>query len=77
MKIKTELLKSCISDYINNNIDDFEIDADKITDSVALGILSEIQEILKNCSYSDFEAIEKITEVFEKNNIDYGNRHDF
>ncbi len=77
MNIKTELLKSFIADYINNRIDNFEIDADKIANTVAIEILSEIQNIIKNDNYSDFEIVEEIVCVFEKYKIDFGNCHDF
>lgn len=77
MTIKTELLKGFISDYINNQIEDFDIDADKITNTIAIKILSEIQKIIKDCNYSDFEIVEKIVCIFEKHNIDFGSCHDF
>ena len=77
MNIKLELLKNCISDYINSNLEDFEIDASKISDSVATNVLQEIQNVIKNENYSDFEAIEEIVCIFEKNSIDFGFRHDF
>ena len=77
MKIKVELLKTHISDFINSRIEDFEIDADDIANTVAIKILAEIQEIIKNNSYSDFERIEEIVCVFEKYKIDFGNCHDF
>ena len=77
MKIKVELLKTHISDFINSRIEDFEIDADDIANTVAIKILAESQEIIKNDSYSDFERIEEIVCVFEKYKIDFGNCHDF
>ena len=77
MKIKVELLKTHTSDFINSRIEDFEIDADDIANTVAIKILAEIQEIIKNDSYSDFERIEEIVCVFEKYKIDFGNCHDF
>ena len=77
MNIKLELLKNYISDFINNNINDFEIDAEKIGDTVAISILREIQSIIRDETYSDFDAIEKIVCVFEKNKIDFGFRHNF
>lgn len=77
MKIKVELLKTHISDFINSRIEDFEIDADDIANTVAIKILAEIQEIIKNDSCSDFELIEEIVCVFEKYKIDFGNCHDF
>ncbi len=77
MKIKTELLKGFIMDFIDNRIDDFEIDADLITNTVAINVLAEIQEVIKDENYSDFDAIERIIEIFEENKIDFGVRHDF
>ena len=77
MNIKLELLKSCISDFINSNLENFEIDASKICDTTAVQMLSEIQNVIKSDGYSDFEAIEEIVCIFEKYNIDFGFRHDF
>lgn len=77
MNIKTELLKRYICDFINNNLQDFEIDASYIADTTATKMLFEIQSIIKNENYSDFDAIEEIVCVFEKNKIDFGFRHDF
>ncbi len=77
MNVKVELLKSYISDFINNQIEDFEIDSSQIADTTAIQMLAEIQKIIKNESYSDFEAIEEIVCIFEKYNIDFGSCHDF
>lgn len=77
MNIKIQLLKKHIADFIDNNLDDFEIDASKIADTVAINMLSEIQNIIKNENYSDFDAIEEIVCVFEKHKIDCSPRHDF
>ncbi len=77
MNIKLELLKRYIVDFINNNLENFEIDASKIADTVAINMLSEIQNIIRNENYSDFDAIEEIVCVFEKYKIDFGSRHDF
>ena len=77
MNIKIELLKKHIADFIDNNLDDFEIDVSKIADTVAIKMLSEIQDIIKNENYSDFDAIEEIVCVFEKYRVDCSWRHDF
>lgn len=77
MDIKLELLKNYISDFINSKIENLEINAEEIADTVAINILREIQRIIKNEDYSDFDAIEEIVHVFEKNEIDSGFRHDF
>ena len=39
MNIKTELLKNYIIDYINSNIQDFEIDANTIIDTSATNMI--------------------------------------
>ena len=77
MNIKLELLKRYIADFIDNNLDDFEIDESKVANTTAISMLYEIQSIIKNETYSDFDAIEKIVCVFEKYRIDFGSRHDF
>ena len=77
MRIKVELLKDYIHDFINSHIEDFEIDEEKIADTTAIRMITEIQKVIKDESYSDFVAIEEIVCIFEKFNIDCGSRHDF
>ena len=77
MNIKVELLKNYITDFIKFKIEDFEINASEIADTTATQMLYEIQTVIKNEDYSDFEAIEQIVCIFEKYNIDFGVRHDF
>ncbi len=77
MNIKVELLKSYITDFINSNLEDFEINAGEIADSVAIKMLSEIQNIIRNENYSDFDIVEEIVCVFEKYKVDFGSCHDF
>ncbi len=77
MKIKLELLKNYITDIINGQICDFEIDDDKIADTTAIKALAEIQEVIMNENLSDFDAVEKIVCIFEKYHLDFGGRHDF
>lgn len=76
MNINVELLKEWVADHIVNNMEDFEIDADKIADSTAIKALSEIQQILKSDDY-DEEVVEKIVSVFEKYHLDFGSCHDY
>lgn len=77
MNIKLELLKRHIADYIDNNLEDLEIDASKIADTTAIEMLAEIQKVIRNEDYSDFDIVEEIVCIFEKFNIDFGNCHDF
>lgn len=77
MTIKTEILKKHISDYIIFHINDFEIDADEIVNTVAIEILQQIQDIIKDDETTDFEKVENIVLLFEKHNIDSMPCHDF
>ncbi len=77
MRIKTDLLKNYIFEVVVNNIEDFEINADSIANTVAIKALAEIQKVITNDTYSDFEQVEEIVRIFEKYNIDFGNCHDF
>ncbi len=77
MKIKVDLLKAYIADYVVNRIRDFRIDENKIANTTAIKMIGEIQEIIMNEEYDDFEAIEEIVCVFERYRIDAGSRHDF
>lgn len=77
MYIKLELLKRYIADFINNSLENFEIDASEVANTVAIKMLSEIQDIICDEGNSDFDAVEKIVCVFERYGIDAGCRHDF
>ncbi len=51
---------------------------DGIPNTVAIKVLAQIQDIIENDEYSDFEIIvEEIVCVFEKYKIDSENCHDF
>ncbi len=77
MNIKLELLRNHISDFIKDRVEDFEIDASQIADTTAIQMLSEIQKVIKDENYSDFDAIEEIVCIFQRHNVDFGVRHDF
>lgn len=77
MEIKVELLKNYLIDFIRFRVNDFEIDASKIADTTAIRVLAEIQHVIKNENYSDFDAVEEIVCILEKYNVDSGFRHDF
>ncbi len=77
MKIKTELLRKTIAEIVCQNMDDWlEIDADNIVNTRAIEMIGEIQEVIKS-EMDDFEVVEEIVCIFEKNEISAGSRHDF
>ncbi len=77
MFIKVELLKNYLIDFIKFRMHDFNIDASRIADTTATRMLGEIQDVIKNDNYSDYDVVEEIVCIFEKYNIDAGRRHDF
>ena len=86
MKPEYELLANAAAEAIRERIkmyaesdglNKFNIDVNEIVDSTAIKALSEIQNVIQNDKISDFDAIEKIVNIFEKYNISAGSRHDF
>lgn len=77
MNIKVEISRNYIADFIICRIEDFDIDASQIVDTTAIQMLAEIQRVIQDEQYSDFDAIEEIICIFEKYHIDFGCRHDF
>lgn len=77
MEIKLQLLRAYVSDFIKHRLDDMVVDSNEIVNTVAIDALSEIQKIIQDDTYSDFDAIEEIVCVFEKYQISAGVRHDF
>lgn len=77
MNIKTNLLKAYVSDYICNQITDFEIDEKAIIKTASEKILEEILGVIVNNKHSDFEKVEEIVKIFENSGIACGGCHDF
>ena len=77
MKIKTELIKSYISEVVCSRTTDFDIDENKIANTTAIKVLGEVQQVLRTNELDDFEMIERIVLIFEKYNLDAGSCHDF
>ena len=75
-KLKSDLIKKEVARLISDNIEDFEIDVDKIADTTAINMIREIQAVLiKNPD--DFEIVEEIVCIFEKYGVSAGICHDF
>lgn len=77
MNVNTQLLKGYISDYITKGIDDFDIDADKICNTLATEVLKRIHNVILQDDLSDIDAMEEIIEIMEEYNIYCGSRHDY
>ena len=77
MNTKLELLQNHISDIIKIIMEDITPDISKIEDTAAIIILDEIKNVICNDELSDFDVVEEIVCILEKNSIDCGDRHDF
>ena len=77
MHIKLELISNDIAELVCKKIDCLNIDVNTIAQTKAITILKDIQNIIKNDELSDFEIVEAIVQLFEKNNLSCGSCHDF
>ena len=76
MKIKLELFAEVISQAIKSAINGIEINVSEEAYYLAAKIVKEIREVLVDRKIGeDYEVVEAIMEVFEKYNIDAGDRH--
>lgn len=73
MKIKIELTDDIIVETVMRKLENLEYEIE----SKALKMLSEIYEVIINDELSDFDVVEEIVNIFEKNGEDCGIRHDF
>lgn len=77
MKIKLELLIRVIIDFVRCNIEEMEIDADKIVDTAATKALEEVRDVIQDKTLDDFMKVDKIVDVLNWYYIDTGECHDF
>ncbi len=74
MKVSLQLFANLVAEKIK----DFEVEvtSDEVEMRATL-ILEEISEVVKDYELSDFDAMEKIVQIFEKYKVSAGVRHDF
>ena len=77
MDIRLEVLKAYVEDAVVANFQKLNIDADEIVETRATEMLSEVLIAIRDDSLTDFDVVDKIVSVFEKNNITCLGRHDF
>ena len=81
MDIRLELIykkiSGIITDEVKRCLENSDFNADDIAQTTAILALSEIQEVIQNDEYDDFEVVERIVCIFEKYKISAGVRHDF
>ena len=77
MNIKLELSTAELAELIKEKLSEKEFDIAQIADTKATRILQEIQKVLANKYLSDFEIVEEIVCIFEKNNLSAEGCHDF
>lgn len=78
MDIKLDIFAGAIADAINSSIRYIHIDMDDVINSIALTALNKIKCVIQNMDIEDdFDVVEEIVCIFEKYNINAGERHDF
>lgn len=73
----SEGISGIVGDEVKRCLEKSDFDVNGIAQTTAVSALSEIQEIVQNDEYDDFEIVEKIVCVFEKYKISVGTCHDF
>lgn len=77
MKLKRNLLSCGLTELIERQLENSDIDFDEIADSMAISALDKICAVVNDKTLSDFVAIEEIIYILHSFNIDTGERHDF
>ena len=75
MDIKLELMAKSLADMVKDHMEEFGINAEKIAETRANLILGEIQLILTNERFNDYDVVDAIVRLFKMNMLDTGNRH--
>ena len=78
MDIKLEIFAGAAANAVKNAISYISIDTNDVINTIAFDVLNEIVDVIRNDEIEeDFDIVEKIVEILEKNNISAGGRHDF
>ncbi len=77
MNIEFELMSNEIAKVMVEFLKITEPDIGKKVNRTAIEMLKEIKMAVCDGNLTDFDVVEKIVCLFEKNNIDCGGRHDF
>ena len=72
MNIKLELIREHIASKVVHQIEDLDIDINRIANTKAIAMLGEIQAILQNEKMSDSEMLCAIDEIFDDNQMTGG-----
>lgn len=72
MNIKLELIREHIASKVVHQIEDLDIDINRIANTKAIAMLGEIQAILQNEKMSDSEMLCAIDAIFDDNQMTGG-----
>ena len=77
MNIEYELMSKELAKVMVDFIKIAEPNIEKKVERTAIDMLIEIKEAICDEQLTDFDVVEKIVCIFEKNNINCNGRHDF
>ena len=77
MEIAKQLICSKIGALMVDQIDIHQLDFEKIAQQQAVYILEQIQQVILQSDWTDFEQIDAIVDIFYANGLDVGGCHDF
>ena len=77
MEIAKQLICSKIGALMVDQIDIHQLDFEKIAQQQAVYILEQIQQVILQSDWTDFEQIDAIVDILYANGLDVGGCHDF
>ena len=72
MNLKLELIRERVADMVSRQIEDFDIDLNRIANTKAITMLGEIHAVLQNKNLEDYQMIESISNIFNENGVTGG-----
>ena len=72
MEIAKQLICSKIGALMVDQIDIHQLDFEKIAQQQAVYILEQIQQVILQSDWTDFEQIDAIVDIFYANGLDVG-----
>lgn len=69
MRIKLDLIKDHVADLVVNQIQNLDIDVNRIASTKAMTMLSEIQAVIQNPELEFYEMIMTISDIFYDNGM--------
>lgn len=69
MNLKLELVRERVAEMVAGQIENIDIDLNRIANTKAIAMLGEIQAILQNKELENYQMIDAIENIFSENKV--------